>query len=173
MLAAATSVSGAETDASRDAAGPATEIVRRMIAAAGGMERWNSVRDATFSVRHLAYGSQGGRPLVTVNHIAFTKDPRPMLRVEIPFRKSTQVKVFDGTEAWVVVDGLLLHRSAETYDRIRDAAKDMVFWLTLPFNLVHPATQVEYLGSGTLRRVGDDPIRHDPREFRPPVPVIE
>ena len=159
MLAAVTAVPAAETEDSRDTAGPATEIVRRMIAAAGGMERWNSVRDATFSVRHLAYGSEGGKPLVTVNHIAFTKDPRPMLRVEIPFRKSTQVKVFDGTEAWVVVDGLLLHRSAETYGRIRDAAKDMVFWLTLPFNLVHPSTQVEHLGRSRFMGVEVDVIQ--------------
>lgn len=124
----------------------AQEIVHRMIAASGGMERWNSFRDATFLVRTAIYNLGEGRPYVTVSRLEFTKDPRPMVRVETRANNTLRVQVFDGRESWTSVDGILLHKGKNAYRRIHDAAKSTIFWVTFPFNLVDPAVDVEYLG---------------------------
>lgn len=132
----------------------APEIVRQMIAAAGGMERWNAVRDASFVLRDTAFGVTAGKPLVTAIQTSFSKDPRPMLRIDVHYAKNIHTKVFDGLEAWLAIDGLLVHKGESTYRRIRDASRTTMLWIAYPFNLVDPGTEVEYLG--TDRVVGQE-----------------
>ena len=137
-----------------DAADPARErgaaVAQAMIAAAGGMDRWNAIRDASFVLRTTAFDTGPTGSLITSIQTTFTKVPRPMLRVDFPHGKSIQTKVFDGLEAWMAIDGVLLRRGDATYRRIRDSARTYFLWISFPFNLVDPGTTVEHLGTGLV-----------------------
>ena len=135
------------TDAAR---ARGAEVAREMIAAAGGMERWNAIRDASFALRTTAFNTGPTGSLVTSIQAEFTKSPRPTLRLDVPQGKSIQTKVFDGLEAWMAVDGVLLQRGDATYRRIRDSARMYFLWIAFPFNLVDPGTTVEHLGTGVV-----------------------
>lgn len=124
----------------------ARELVQQMIAAYGGMERWNAVRSASFTLRDLIYGVGSGKPVVSETRHAFAKDPRPMLRIDLSAGGNQHTKVFDGLEAWIAIDGQLVRKGQATYRRIRDAAKNTILWLSFPFNLVQPGTHVDYVG---------------------------
>jgi hypothetical protein len=139
-------------DAPSNTSGPARErgtaVAREMIAAAGGMERWNAIRDASFVLRTTAFEAGPTGSVVTSIQAEFTKAPRPTLRVDVPHGKGTQTKVFDGLEAWMAVDGVLLPRGESTYQRIRNSARMYFLWIAFPFNLLDPGTTVEHLGTG-------------------------
>lgn len=121
-------------------------LVHKMIAAYGGMERWNAVRSATFTLRDLAYGLGTGKPVVAETRQFFSKDPRPMLRIDLRIGPHEHSKMFDGLEAWMTIDGELIRKGQAVYGRIREAAKNTMLWLSFPFNLVQPGTRVDYLG---------------------------
>lgn len=125
----------------------ARTIIHQMIAAYGGMERWNSLRDASFAIRTLRYGVRPGRPVVSVTHIQFTKDPRAMIRLEARYATTTVAKVYDGQQAWIASDGYELERGDAARQQIRDRGKDILFWLMFPFNLVHPSVDADHLGT--------------------------
>lgn len=131
--------------AGEEAGDRARDLVHEMIAAYGGMERWNALRDAVFQVRDLDY-SHVGKPVVVETSYYFRKDPRPTMRIDSEHNGNLHTKVFDGLEAWIALDGALLHRSPGTYARLRDAAKNLTLWLSFPFSLVEPGTRVDYLG---------------------------
>lgn len=132
------------SDAARDRG---TALVREMITAAGGLERWNAIRDASFVLRTTAFDADPSGSRVTSIQARFTKAPRPMLRVDFPDGKNIQTKVFDGLEAWLAIDGVLLRRGDSTYRRIRDSARKYFLWIGFPFNLVDAGTTFEYLGT--------------------------
>jgi hypothetical protein len=127
-----------------------------MIAASGGMDRWNAIRDASFVLQTSAFDVGPGGLLVSTIQTSFTKSPRPMLRLDVPHGKSIQTKVFDGLEAWMAIDGVLLPRGDSTYRRIRDSARMYFLWIAFPFNLVDPGTTVEHLGTGVVAGVDVD-----------------
>ena len=125
-------------------------VAREMIAATGGIDRWNAIRDASFVLRTTAFETGPTGSLVSTIQAEFTKSPRLALRVDVPHGKGTQTKVFDGLEAWMAVDGVLLPRGESTYQRIRNSARMYFLWIAFPFNLLDPGTTVEHLGSGQV-----------------------
>ena len=128
----------------------AQQIIHRMIAAYGGMERWNSLRDASFVIRNLRYDLRPGRPVVSSTHIQFTKDPRPMIRLESHYQTTVIAKVYNGNDAWIASDGYELDRGNGARAQIRSRGKDMIFWVSFPFNLVNPSVRADYLGTTQL-----------------------
>ena len=143
LAAVAIPLHGQEESASRK---QALELVQKMIAAYGGMERWNSVRSVSFTLRNFAYGLGQGKPVVSKTDQWFTKDPRPMLRIDLPLGKQVHTKVFDGLEAWMAIDEKLIHKGQQVYGRIRATAKNTMLWAAFPYNLVLPGTRIDYLG---------------------------
>jgi len=125
-------------------------LAREMVAAAGGMNRWKAIRDVSLTLRTTAFDVGPSGSLVSSIRASFTKEPRLMLRVDVPIGKSLHTKVFDGLEAWMAVDGALLRRGDSTYRRIRDMAHTYFIWISFPFNLLDEGTAVEHRGSGTV-----------------------
>jgi hypothetical protein len=120
-------------------------LVRQMIASSGGMERWNSVRDSTFVLRTVLY-DVSDKPFVTRQAFSITKDPRPMIRVDVRQLGNVHTKVWNGVESWMAVDGEPIERDKGMMSRIRESAKGIYFWFGFPFLLMDPSVEVEHLG---------------------------
>ena len=151
LLGIATVFSGAPYAqvASSERDGQLTEadlLVRKMIAASGGMERWNSIRDVTFTLRNIFY-DVGDKPLVSDQEMSVTKDPRSMVRADVRHGGNIHSKIYDGANGWAALDGILLDKGKATSERVRDVCKSLLFWFEFPFNLVHPSVRLEYLGA--------------------------
>ena len=139
------------SSAAADAA--ARKLVRQMIAAAGGMERWNTMRDATFVVRDVQPGPSS-RTSITIRRVMVTKDPVPMVRIDVPRGRSLHSAVFDGERVWLAEDGILQEHHPEEDARIRDDAKRAYYWFSFPFLLVDPSVVVKH--RGTVRVQGGE-----------------
>ena len=126
------------------------ELAREMIAAAGGLERWRTVRDLTFTLRERIYPGGSGKPFPSTSRNAFTRDPLPMLRVDVASSKNVHTRAYDGTEAWIAMDGVLRHQGSGTHQRVREAAKLTILWITFPFHLIEPGVRVEYIGTASV-----------------------
>ena len=124
----------------------ARKLVRQMIAAAGGMERWNTMRDATFVVREVQ-AAPTSKTSITIRRVMVTKDPVPMVRIDIPRGRSIRSMGFDGERVWLAADGILQEHDPEADARIRESAKRVYYWFSFPFLLVDPSVVVEHRGT--------------------------
>lgn len=142
--------SAPETSTPGAAAARSRKLVRQMIAAAGGMERWNSMRNATFVVREV-HTHPTSRASITIRRVMITKDPVPMVRIVTPRGRSLQTAVFDGEQIWLAVDGILQEHGPETDARVRNDAKRAYYWFSFPFLLVDPSVVVRHRGTVQLQ----------------------
>ena len=82
----------------------APELIQQIIAAYGGIERWNAIRDGTYILRDISHRNTDGKAIVAETRAYFTKDPRPAVRLDLVHGENLHTKVFDGLEAWIAVD---------------------------------------------------------------------
>jgi len=121
-------------------AGSAGEILSRAIDAAGGWQRWLSVRDVTFVSTFVLYDPAGR---VTNETIGVHRSPlhtTPRARFESLGLPEPVTIGFDGAETWMLRGG----QAVDGGDRLLLARFNMVsdlFWFSMPFNLAEiPAT---------------------------------
>jgi len=126
--------------------GSAGRIAQRAIDAAGGWERWQSMRDVAFVATFTAYDPIGN---VSSESIGLHKSPLhgpPLVRFESLGVPNPVTFGFDGKEAWIRRDGLPVNEPG----RVEWSRFNMVsnyFWFSLPFSLAELPVTITDLGA--------------------------
>ena len=81
-------------------------LAQRMIAAYGGIERWNAVRDGSFVFRVLDYHKTYGKPRVVRTRYSFTKDPELVVRMDVGQASSEHGRFYSEEDIWITVNGV-------------------------------------------------------------------
>lgn len=132
---------------------PPVQIVKKMIAAYGGVERWNATRDGTFLMRVIAYGVTYGKPRVSETRVYFTKDPETMVRLDLKRSGKIHSRLYRAGHAWSDIDGDPTPTIPSLESRIGYEARSALLWVEFPFNLMAPGVRVEFLGEAELMGV--------------------
>jgi len=139
----------------------ADSLVSLWIDELGGMETYRQFQTATFTVTTLMYDSVSGRlKRGRPRYVWLKKGPEgEQARVERWETGGLIQQGFNGRDqAWAAEDGVLLPDSAKDSRESLYVARDLFYWVGLPFKLKDPGVFLTYLG--LKRRPGDEWPQH-------------
>ncbi|MGH7540153.1 MAG: hypothetical protein ACRELC_04045, partial [Gemmatimonadota bacterium] len=114
-------------------------LVDAWIAAAGGLETWNDVRSARYTVTTVWYDSAGIIERMRPRRVELRKAPAgEQSRIERPESEGLYVQAFDGDTAWATLNGRPLPPDHEAAGEAEYVARDVFYWFGLPYKLRDP-----------------------------------
>jgi hypothetical protein len=142
-------------------ADPADSLIGLWIDSVGGMETYERLQSASFTVTTVLYDTLSGRVM--------RSRPRYVWIKQGPHGEETRVERwepigfieqgFNGQTAWARLEGELLPESAKDWQEALYVARDLFYWVGLPFKLRDPGVFLSY--RGTTSRPGAE-FRTDP-----------
>lgn len=140
-----------QDDAGQDDAGhdPAAEaLVDRWIEALGGMETYWSLRSASYTLTTRLYDPSTGRlRRARPRYVTLARlDTGEAARVERWEGDDFIQHGFDGQAEWAVMNGEPLGPGDKDWDEARYVARDVFYWIGLPFKLKDPGVFLHHDG---------------------------
>lgn len=159
----AVTVHGAAAQASADPV--ADSLIGLWIDSVGGMETYQRFQAARFAVTTELYDTLSGRlKRARPRYVSIKKGPHgEETRVERWEDYGFIVQGFDGRETWATIDGEVIADTAKDAREALYVARDLYYWMGLPFKLRDPGVHLRYLGR--TERPGA-PWPHEPRARR-------
>lgn len=144
-------------------ADPADSLIGLWIDSVGGMDTYHRFQSATFTVTTVLYDTLSGR--------AMRSRPRYAWLKKGPYGEETRVERwesygfieqgFNGQTGWARVNGEFVADTAKDWREARYVARDLFYWIGLPFKLRDPGVHLTHMG--LVSRPGAE-FREDPRE---------
>jgi hypothetical protein len=129
-------------------ADPADSLIGLWIDSVGGMETYEAFQSATFTTTTVLYDTLSGRVM--------RSRPRYVWIKKGPHGEETRVERwepigfieqgFNGETAWARLDGELLPDTAKDWQEAIYVARDLFYWVGLPFKLRDPGVFLTYRG---------------------------
>lgn len=126
----------------------ADSLVADWIAAVGGMEAYQRMHRATFTLTTELYDPASGR-------LRYTR-PRYVSLAKLPAGEASRIERwegsdfiqqgFDGRRSWAYRNGTLLPDTAMDAREALYVARDVFYWFALPFKLRDPGVYLRYRG---------------------------
>lgn len=142
MLASAASACGASGDIDRSgdpAVALADSIVMTWIESAGGVDGWNDVRTARFTVTTVWFDSAGAIRRMRPRRVELRKsESGEQSRIERPEAEGLYVQVFTGTDTWATLNDELLPADHAAAAESEYVGRDVFYWFGLPYKLLDP-----------------------------------
>lgn len=143
LLAVVTGIAG--TAWAQDARAQA--LLDKVIAAHGGTQAWDSLKDMTFTLSRIVLGPQGEE--AAAKSLYYLKRDGKA-RVESITGKGVQIEGFDGERPWVTVNGEP-ETGEEALRRAHFQAVNWWYWMGVPFKLKDPGVVLTHKGTGSFR----------------------
>jgi hypothetical protein len=148
VAAAALAFANTGREATTASADPADSLIGLWIDSVGGMETYEAFQSATFTVTTVLYDTLSGR--------VKRSRPRYVWIKKGPHGEETRVErwepigfieqAFNGEIAWARLDGELLPDTAKDWQEALYVARDLFYWVGLPFKLRDPGVFLSYRG---------------------------
>ena len=144
MVASAPGLVGQSSDRAADS------LVGMWIDSVGGMTAYRQFRSATFTVTTVWYDSttsqeERRRP----RYVAIKQGPfGEESRIERTESYGTIIQGFNGRRAWAVIDDRPIADTARDAREALYVARDVYYWMGLPFKLRDPGVFLHYRGRG-------------------------
>lgn len=150
VTAAAPSLAGQSRDATADS------LVSLWIDSVGGMTTYERFRSASFTVTTVLYDTVSGRIRKSrPRYVWIKKGPHgEETRVERWEDYGFIAQGFDGRSSWATIDGSLVPDTAKDARQALYVARDLFYWMGLPFKLRDPGVFLHY--NGLVERPGRD-----------------
>ena len=126
----------------------AQTLLEKVIAAQGGMQAWDNLKDMTFTITRVSLDSRGD--VAGANVSLYHMKRHGKTRVETITGKGLLVQGFDGQKPWVTLDGRP-ETSEEALKRAHFLSVNWWYWMGIPFKLKDPGVILRYNGSSTFR----------------------
>jgi hypothetical protein len=126
----------------------AEALLDNVIAAHGGMQAWEGLRDMTFTLTRVALTPQGDVAGAGVSLYFMKRDGKA--RVESVTGKGLLVQGFDGQRPWVTLAGKP-ETGQEARKRAHFQAVNWWYWMGIPFKLKDPGVILRAKGAATFR----------------------
>lgn len=159
LVGAACSAPAAEPP--RTYASPADSLISLWIDSVGGMDAYHAFQSATFTVETVLYDSLTGRVKRSrPRYASIRKGPHgEEARVERWEADGYYQQGFDGVTSWAYRNGERLPDEAKDSREALYVARDLFYWMGLPFKLRDPGVILTY--HGMVSRPGAE-FREDP-----------
>lgn len=138
--------------AAQTAADPAADsLIGLWTDSVGGMSTYRELRAATFTVTTVWYDTATGaetrrRP----RYVSIKKGPYgEESRIERQESYGTIIQGFNGRRTWAVIDGAAIPDTARDAREALYVARDVFYWVGLPFKLRDPGVYLRYRGRGS------------------------
>ena len=144
-----TSAAGSSATSRTPAELLADSLISAWTEAAGGIEAWDAVRSARYTVNTVLYDSLEAVRWMRPRRVEIRKTERgEEARIERPEAEGLYVQVFTGDTAWAALNGGALPADHPAAAESEYVARDVVYWIGLPYKLWDPgvnrrATQTE------------------------------
>lgn len=144
LIACAPSVAGQARDATADS------LIALWIDSVGGMATYQRFRSATFTVTTVWYDSlTSGEVRRRPRRVWIKKGPYgEESRIERRESYGEIIQGFTGRRAWAVIDGAAIPDTARDAREALYVARDVFYWMGLPFKLRDPGVFLRYRGLG-------------------------
>ena len=119
-------------------------LLDKVIAAHGGMEAWDNLKDMTFTITRVGLSPQGDVTGARVSLYYMKRHGKA--RVETITSKGLQVQGFDGQTPWVSLDGRR-ETGEEALKRAHFQSVNWWYWMGIPFKLKDPGVILRYRGT--------------------------
>lgn len=117
----------------------ADSIIRAWTSAAGGLEAWNAVRSARYTVNTVLYDSAGSVRWMRPRRVELRRTLRgEEARIERPEAEGLYVQVFTGDTAWATLNGYPLPADHPAAAEAEYVGRDVYYWFGLPYKLWDP-----------------------------------
>ncbi len=126
----------------------AEALLDKVIAAHGGTQAWESLRDMTFTLTRVALTPQGDVADAGVSLYFMKRNGKA--RVESVTGKGLLVQGFDGQRPWVTLAGKP-ETGQEALKRAHFQAVNWWYWMGIPFKLKDPGVILRAKGAATFR----------------------
>ena len=126
----------------------ADALADKVIAAHGGMQAWESLKDMTFTLTRVAFGPQEEVAGAGVSLYYMKRDGK--IRVESVTGKGLLVQGFDGQRSWVLLGGKP-DSNPEALRRAHFQAVNWWYWMGIPLKLKDPGVIVRSKGTASFR----------------------
>jgi hypothetical protein len=106
---------------------------------AGGVEAWENVRSARYTINTVLYDSLEAVRWMRPRRVGMRKTRRgEEARIERPEAEGLYVQVFTGDTAWATLNGRPLSLEDPAAAEAEYVARDVVYWFGLPYKLWDP-----------------------------------
>ncbi len=126
----------------------AQTLLQKVVAAHGGMEAWENLKDMTFTITRVALDPRGDVAGAKVSLYYMKRHGKT--RVETITGKGLLVQGFDGQKPWVTLDGKP-KTSEAALKRAHFFSVNWWYWMGIPFKLKDPGVIVRHKGTLTFR----------------------
>ncbi len=117
----------------------ADSLVGEWLAAAGGMEAWEAIESARFTITTVWYDSASEISRMRPRRVEYRKkDGIEQSRIERPEGEGLYVQTFTGTEMWATLNDHMLEPGIKAWDESEYVGRDVVYWFGLPYKLFDP-----------------------------------
>lgn len=122
----------------------ADERVGRWIEAAGGMDAWQQVRNARFTVVTVWFDSTETEVRRRPRFVWVKKNPQ-RARIERDEPEGHYVQAYDGSTAWATLNGERLPEDHRATAEVRYVTGDVFYWFGLPYKLRDSGVHLEHV----------------------------
>ncbi len=123
-------------------------LLEKVIAAHGGMQAWDNLKDMTFTITRVGLSPQGGVAGARVSLYYMKRHGKA--RVETVTGKGLLIQGFDGQKPWVTLGGRPVTKK-EALKRAHFLSVNWWYWMGIPFKLKDPGVILRYKGTSTFR----------------------
>ncbi len=140
----------------------ADSLIGSWVDAAGGLEAWEAIQSARYTITTVWYDSTGAIRRMRPRRVEYRKiDGVEQARIERPEAEGLYVQTFDGSEMWATLNEVLLEPGIRAWDESEYVGRDVVYWFGLPYKLFDPGVNRRaspYEGGGYEVRItfGDE-----------------
>ncbi len=114
-------------------------LVSAWIEEAGGLETWNDLRSARFTITTVWYDSLGEIRRMRPRRVEFRKaGGYEQARIERPETEGLYVQVFTGETTWATLNDARLPDDHKATEESEYVGRDVVYWFGLPYKLMDP-----------------------------------
>lgn len=117
----------------------ADSLIGRWTETAGGVEAWDAVRSARYTINTVLYDSLEAVRWMRPRRVEMRKTSRgEEARIERPEAEGLYVQVFTGDTAWAALNGRALSLEDPAAAEAEYVGRDVVYWFGLPYKLWDP-----------------------------------
>ena len=139
LTAAAVGCAPSDTGPSDPAVVLADSLVQRWLDAAGGIDAWNDVRSARYTVTTVWFDSSGAIRRMRPRRVELRKtDVAEQSRIERPEAEGLYVQVFTGDGTWATLNDAPLAPDHPAAAESEYVGRDVFYWFGLPYKLMDP-----------------------------------
>lgn len=117
----------------------ADSLVGAWLEAAGGIEAWQGVGSARYTITTVWFDSTGAIERMRPRRVEFRKhDGHEQARIERPEAEGLYVQTFTGDGVWATLNDRLLPPDEGAVTETEYVGRDVVYWFGLPYKLFDP-----------------------------------